>query len=75
MLIVRRSVEEYLGAPREMHTAAHPRCVRVCLREDSPMRLSVIGLILTFALGVLVAPLAVDAQAPVKAARIGDPVA
>ena len=35
------------------------------------MRLSVIGLILTFALGVLVAPLAVDAQAPVKAARIG----
>ena len=43
--------------------------------EDSTMRLSVIGLILTFALGVLVAPLAVDAQAPVKAARIGDPVA
>src|SRR5215471_19081656 len=39
--------------------------------EDSTMRLSVIGLILTFALGVLVAPLAVDAQAPVKAARIG----
>ena len=35
------------------------------------MRLSVIGLILTFALGVLVAPHAVAAQAPAKAARIG----
>src|SRR6516164_1756637 len=35
------------------------------------MRLSVIGLILTFALGSFVVPLVVDAQAPVKAARIG----
>jgi putative ABC transport system substrate-binding protein len=35
------------------------------------MRLSAIGLILTLALAMFVAPLAVDAQAPVKAARIG----
>ena len=35
------------------------------------MRLSTHGLIITLILGVLVAPLAVDAQAPVKAARIG----
>src|SRR6516165_10463340 len=38
-----------------MHTAAHPRCVRACLREDSPMRLGVIVLILTLALSLLVA--------------------
>jgi hypothetical protein len=35
------------------------------------MRCSRIGLIVTLTLSVLVAPLAVDAQAPVKAARIG----
>ena len=35
------------------------------------MRLSTSGLIITLVLGVLVVPLAVDAQAPVKAARIG----
>jgi len=35
------------------------------------MRLSTSGLVVTLVLGILVAPLAVDAQAPVKAARIG----
>jgi putative tryptophan/tyrosine transport system substrate-binding protein len=35
------------------------------------MRLSTSGLIISLALSVLVAPLAVDAQVPVKAARIG----
>src|SRR5262245_12870824 len=35
------------------------------------MRCSILGLIVTLTLRVLVAPLAVDAQAPVKAARIG----
>ena len=35
------------------------------------MRCSLIGLIVTLTLRVLVAPLAVDAQAPVKVARIG----
>src|SRR5215468_1350169 len=35
------------------------------------MRCSIIGLIVTLTLSVLVTPLAVDAQAPVKAARIG----
>src|SRR5215471_13681074 len=34
--------------------------------EDSPMRLSAIGLILTLALGFLVAPLCSNAQQPVK---------
>src|SRR5262244_2318424 len=39
--------------------------------EDSTMRCSILGLIVTLTLSVLVTPLAVDAQAPVKAARIG----
>src|SRR5215468_9912803 len=39
--------------------------------EDSTMRHSAVGLILTLVLDLFVASLAVDAQAPVKAARIG----
>src|SRR5215468_8051730 len=54
-----------------VHTSAHPRCVRSCMREDSTMRLSAIGLLVTLILGVLVAPHAVAAQAPAKAVRIG----
>src|SRR5262249_22341867 len=38
-----------------MHPSAHPRCVRACMREDATMRLSVIGLMLTLALGLLMA--------------------
>jgi putative ABC transport system substrate-binding protein len=41
------------------------------MREDSTMRLSAIGLMLTLALSLLVAPLATDAQRPAKVARIG----
>src|SRR5215475_29289 len=41
------------------------------MREDPTMRLSAIGLLVTLILGVLVAPHAVAAQAPAKAARIG----
>src|SRR5262249_11555590 len=54
--IARRSAEEYPG-------------VRACMREDSTMRLSAIGLILTFA--IFVALLAPDAQQPGKAYQIG----
>src|SRR5215471_4351140 len=41
------------------------------MREDATMRLSAIGLLVTLILGVLVAPHAVAAQAPAKAARLG----
>src|SRR5215510_3934888 len=61
MPIAPRSAEEYPGAKRG-YTG---------MLGDSTMRLSVIGLIVTLTLSVLVTPLAVDAQAPVKAARIG----
>jgi putative tryptophan/tyrosine transport system substrate-binding protein len=39
--------------------------------EDSTMRLSAIGLILTLALGILVAPLAAEAQPPKHVSRLG----
>jgi putative ABC transport system substrate-binding protein len=41
------------------------------MREGSTMRLSAIGLMLTLALGFLVAPLAANAQQPGKVYRIG----
>src|SRR5437762_889267 len=41
------------------------------MREDSTMRLSAIGLILTLALGILTAPLTVEAQQATKVHRIG----
>src|SRR5262249_33211148 len=62
MPIARRSAAEYPGATWEVHTSAHPRCVRSCLREDSTMRHSAVGLILTLA--IVVAPLATAAQQP-----------
>src|SRR5262244_3557616 len=58
MPIARRSAEEYPGSPREVHTSAHLRCVRACLQEDSTMRHSAVGLILTLA--IVVAPLAAE---------------
>jgi putative tryptophan/tyrosine transport system substrate-binding protein len=39
--------------------------------EDTPMRLSVLGLILTLALGLLLAPLAAEAQQAKKVFRVG----
>src|SRR4051794_5734857 len=39
--------------------------------EDSTMRLSAIGLMLTLALGILAAPLAAEAQPPMHVHRIG----
>src|SRR5262245_36123577 len=54
-----------------MHTAAHPRCVRACLRGDSTMRLSAIGLMLILALGVLVAPLVTAAPPQGNLPRLG----
>src|SRR5262249_355771 len=69
--IASRSVEEYPGATRERHTAAHPRCVRACLREDSTMRPTAIGLMLLLTLSLLVAPRVAEAQQPTKAYRIG----
>src|SRR6516165_11123681 len=71
MSIARRSAEGYPGSPREMHTFAHLRCVRACMRDDSTMRLSAVGLIVTFGLALLVAPLATDAQQPTTLYRIG----
>src|SRR6516165_9091020 len=68
MPIARRSAEEYLGATRRC-TPLHGEDTSIV--EDSTMRCSLIGLIVTLTLRVLVAPLAVDAQAPVKVARIG----
>ena len=72
MPIARRAAEEYPGATRR-GTPLHGEYTSIV--EDSTMRCRIIGLIVTLTLRVLVAPLAVDAQAPVKAARIGDPVA
>src|SRR5262249_27255993 len=68
MPIARRSAEEYLGATRRC-TPLHGEYTSIV--EDSTMRCSILGLIVTLTLSVLVTPLAVDAQAPVKAARIG----
>src|SRR5215831_16042464 len=68
MPIARRSAEEYLGTTRRC-TPLHGEDTSIV--EDSTMRCSLIGLIVTLTLRVLVAPLAVDAQAPAKAARIG----
>src|SRR5262249_10323720 len=45
--------------------------VRACMQEDSPMRRSTVGLIVTLALAVLRAPLAVEAQPPMKVHRVG----
>src|SRR5262245_28635680 len=42
-----------------------------CPVEDATMRLGAIGLIVTLALGLLVVPLATEAQQPVKVHRIG----
>src|SRR5262249_24212374 len=67
MPIARRSAEEYLGATRRC-TPLHGEYTSIV--EDSTMRYSLIGLIVTLTLRVLVAPFDVDAQAPVKAARI-----
>src|SRR5262245_50244340 len=68
MPIARRSAEEYLGATRRC-TSLHGEYTSIV--EDSTMRCSLIGLIVTLTLSVLVTPLAVHAQAPVRAARIG----
>src|SRR5215831_2140371 len=68
MPIARRSAEEYLGTTRRC-TPLHGEDTSIV--EDSTMRCSLIGLIVTLTLGVLVAPHAVAAQAPAKAARIG----
>jgi putative ABC transport system substrate-binding protein len=45
------------------------------MREDSTMRLSALGLLVTFALGLLVAPLTTIAQPPTKVYRVGRLVA
>src|SRR5262249_43758865 len=70
MSIARSLAEEYPGSPREMHTSAHPRCVRACMREDSTMRLSTIGFMFALALAIVVAPLATEAQ-PARLPTIG----
>src|SRR5215468_10822197 len=46
-------------------------CERTGILEDSIMRLRAMGLIVTFALSMLVGPLAVAAQQPAKIPRIG----
>src|SRR5215468_3558327 len=70
MPIARRSAEEYPGSTRGAHLCS-PTVSAQGIVEDSTMRCRIIGLIVTLTLRVLVTPLAVDAQAPVKAARIG----
>jgi len=41
------------------------------MQKDSTMRLSAVGLIVTLALAILVAPLAAQAQPPGKGVRVG----
>src|SRR5215831_14999730 len=42
-----------------------------CMREDSTMRLSALGIILIWVLAILTAPRAADAQLPKNVPRIG----
>src|SRR5215510_1011552 len=62
----RRSI---LGQRGGAHLYSPP--VRACIQEDSTMRLSAVGLIVTLTLAILMAPLAAEAQPSVKVARIG----
>src|SRR4029453_49244 len=56
---------------RGVHTSAHPRKARTGIWEDSTMRLSAIGLMLTLALGLLLGPPAAEPQPAPKAPRLG----
>src|SRR5215510_9348044 len=69
MPIAPRAAEEYPGATRREHHSSPS--VRACIQEDSTMRLSAVGLIVTLTLAILMAPLAVEAQPPTKVYRIG----
>jgi ABC-type uncharacterized transport system substrate-binding protein len=69
MPIAPRSAEEYPGAARREHL--HSPSVSACMHEDSTMRRSAGGLIVTLALTILVAPLAAVAQPRAKVSRIG----
>src|SRR5262245_44092969 len=60
-----------LGQRGGAHLYSPP--VRACMPEDSTMRRSAVGLIVTLALGFLLAPLCADAQQPTKVYRIGRP--
>src|SRR2546427_2693472 len=48
--------------------------VSACIRKDSTMRLSAVGLIVTFGIGLLVAPLAAEVQPPTSSCLTRSPV-
>src|SRR5215510_13433398 len=69
MPIAPRAAEEYPGATRREHLSSPS--VNACMQEDSTMRLSAVWLLVTLALAILMAPLAVEAQPPMKVHRVG----